>query len=91
MMRRSFALLALIAALALPLLTPAPASAGTVGQCSGGYVGPVSIEEIQQIDPRPSTARAATKADLNHNGDVCYQQRAKRGLTFSDDDADFPF
>jgi hypothetical protein len=90
-MRRSFALLALIAALALPLLTPAPAGAGTVGQCPGGYLGPVSIEELQQIDPRPSTARAATKADLNHNGDVCYKQRGQRSLTFSDDDADIPF
>jgi hypothetical protein len=90
-MRRSLALLALSAALALPLLAPAPAGAGTVGECPPGYLGPVSIEEIEESDPRPGTARAAAKADLNQNGDVCYKERSKRGLTISDDDADIPF
>lgn len=90
-MRRSLALLALTAALALPLIAPAPASAGTVGECPGGYLGPVSIEEIGETDPRPGIARLAAKADLNQNGDVCYKERGRRGLSFSDDDADLPF
>jgi hypothetical protein len=76
----------LIAALALPLLAPTPASAGNIGDCPEGYYGPNPIFVYQNSDYPRGIARAAAAADVNHNELVCYQYRGQRGaLTFIDD------
>jgi hypothetical protein len=77
-------LAAFIATLTLPLLTPAPVSAGVPRSCTGDYVG-ISIEFFQQSDFPPGIARYAAAADVNHNGIVCFKERGSRGLTFIDD------
>jgi hypothetical protein len=85
-MRRWLVLLALSAGLALPLLTPLPASAGTA-ECPDGYT-PILLAQIEQLSAPPGVSRAAAAADDNQNGRVCFQFRGNfphGGRVFKDD------
>ena len=88
-MRYLLVLAAFIAALALPLLAPAPVNAGN-GQspnCPDGYSGPVPIFVFQNGEFPKGKAREAAAQDVNHNELVCYKLRGQggNGRTFTDD------
>jgi hypothetical protein len=85
-LRYVLVLAAFIAALALPLLTPAPVSAGgSQSECPDGYdLIPIAIIQAGEFGPRPGIARAAAAADVNHDELVCYKFRGARGVTFID-------
>ena len=96
---RLVAVLVLSAALSLPLLSPAPAQAGIITlpppsdtTCPEETAGPISILLLQQPDLPPrfrGLYRAASAADVNHNGLVCAvrtgQGERSRGFRFLDD------
>jgi hypothetical protein len=91
-LRHLLILAALIAALTLPFLAPAPVNAGVPEQslCPEGYDGPISIAEIQSFEFRKGLPRAAAAADVDHSGYVCYKLHGAEadhppGVTFVDD------
>jgi len=91
-MRRFILVAALGVALALPMLNPAPVSAGNTtgpGVCPAGYPYLVSLAEIQTFEGRFGKVRQASHQDVNHNGFVCLRPTGNGenggGLTFADD------
>ena len=84
-MRYLLVLAAFIAALALPLLAPAPVNAGDLPRsCPEGYSGPVPIFVYQNGEFPKGKAREAAAQDVNHDELVCYKFRGKNGITFAD-------